>query len=89
MRDGDLWKKFQEAARCKCPWSVWLTKIKRHATTEQVDKGEVNPEDKAGNDVSDEAAGKGSKDEQKNLAPVAEMYTIRNTSYQKFIRRVL
>ena len=45
-------------------------------------------EQKAGNDYSDEAASKGSKDEQQKLAAVAALYSRRNKIYQTFVQRV-
>ena len=39
MKDGDLWKKFQEAFVSKGPWAVWVTKVKWHATDEDVEQG--------------------------------------------------
>ena len=48
MKDGDLWKMFQDFVKWKGPWSVWLSKVKGHATQEQVDNGEVRAEDKKG-----------------------------------------
>ena len=63
MKDGDLWKMFQDFVAWRGPWSVWLSKVKGHATQEQVERGAVKAEDKEGNDLSDEAAGEGSKDD--------------------------
>ena len=88
MKDGDLWQGFMKMVKAKGPWTVWLSKVKGHATSEQVESGEVRPEDKAGNDVSDIVAGKGSKDEQKYIAEVAKLYSERNGEYQSFIQRV-
>ena len=48
----------------KGPWSVWATKVKGHATDEDVDLGKVRTEDKQGNDHADKAADKGANDEQ-------------------------
>ena len=67
---------------------MWLTKVKGHATDEQVQEGTVPEEQKIGNDFSDEAAGKGSKDEQEELVAVAALYGRRNVKYRECINRV-
>ena len=82
MKDGDLWQGFMRTVKAKGPWAVWLSKVKGHATSEQVETGEVEPADKAGNDEADEAADKGSKDEQEHLEAVAMTYSTRNKAYQ-------
>ena len=72
MKDGDLRKHFQETVVSKGPWAIWLSTVKGHATTEQVAAGEVEKEDKEGNDMADEAADKGSKELQRWLASMAK-----------------
>ena len=89
MKDGDLWKAFQEAAAHKNPWAVWLTKLKGHATDKEVEEGKVPEEQKICNDYSDEAAGKGSRGEQEKLAAVTALYNRRGNAYQTNVHRVL
>ena len=84
MKDGDLWKKFQQAVKAKKPWAVWVTKVKGHAKQEDVEDGTVREEDKAGNDKADEAADRGSRREQERLAAAAGLYSKRNTRYQNW-----
>ena len=88
MKDCDLWRKFAESVKAKKPWAVWLTKVKGHATDEQVAEGTVKEEDKQGNEKADEAADRGSKEEQENLAIVAGLYSRRNKKYQQCTGRV-
>ena len=88
MRGGGLWKAFQEAVHATNPWAVWMTKVKGHATEEEVQQGTVQPEDKEGNDYADEAAGKGSHTEQEMLSAIASLYSRRNKPFQTFVRRV-
>ena len=88
MKDGDLWKAFQEAVAAKCPWAVWSTKVKGHATAEQVEAGVVKAADKEGNDKAEFAADRASKDEQRYLAMIAKLFSKRNKAYQDFVRRI-
>ena len=51
----------------KGPESISMVKVKGHETSKMVSEGKVRAEDKAGNDKADQAASKGSKDEQRRL----------------------
>ena len=88
MKDGNLWQAFQKAVKAKNPWAVWVTKVKGLAKDEDVEKGEVEPEDKQINDKADEAAERGSRKEQERLAAAASLYSKRDHAYQKFMRRI-
>ena len=87
MRDGDLWQGFQKFVIRKCPWAVWVSKVKGHATAEQVEAGVVKAADKEGNDKADTAADRASKDEQRYLAMIANIFSKRNKAYQDFARK--
>ena len=54
--DGDLWEIFARAVNARGPWSIAVTKVKGHATAEEVENGKVQEEDKKGNDKADDAA---------------------------------
>ena len=57
MKDGDLWEHFAEIAEQRGPHSVWITKVKGHATQEMVDEGKVEEDEKRGNDESTKQPG--------------------------------
>ena len=54
--DGDLWEAYWRALRSRGSKSIKVTKVKGHATKEQVEEGKVRIEDKIGNDKADLAA---------------------------------
>ncbi len=56
VSDGDLWHHFEQAAKAKGPRSIRITKIKGHASQEQVDQGIYRTCDKLGNEQADHAA---------------------------------
>ena len=88
MKDGDLWQKLLAAVKEKGPWSVWVTKVKGHATDEDVGQGIAKVEDKEGNDNADKAADKGAKDKQEKLPAVASLHARRAKEYQQLTRRI-
>ena len=57
--DGDLWEQAWEAVLQRGPAAQRLSKVKGHATAQQVEEGLVQACDKAGNDWADEFANKG------------------------------
>ena len=59
QNDGDLWANFWETLMIRSPGSIWVTKVKGHATEVQVQQGQVEEDDKKGNDEADRAAGEG------------------------------
>ena len=56
--DGDLWKKLWEATLIRGPEAHCLSKVKGHATADDVAKGLATPKDKSGNDEADNCATK-------------------------------
>ena len=59
MKDGDLWEVFTELVRTRGPQTVFITKVKGHATQEMVDEGKVQEGDMRGNGMADKAADMG------------------------------
>ena len=72
----------------KTPTAVKLTKVKGHATQEMVEKGDVQPEDKEGNDEADGAAEKGSVEEQPRTYHLARLYSSRQRAYEQLMSRI-
>ena len=87
-KDGDLWRKFNEAIIAKNPQAVKLSKVKGHATTEMVEEGKVPFEEKYGNDQADMAAEKGTELGQGLVKRYATFYEKRHNQYVKFVGRV-
>ena len=69
------------------PSSVRFSKVKGHATEKQVNEGKVSRKDKHGNDMSDDAAGKGSK-LQESLLLLATVYKERERRYASLAERI-
>ena len=57
--DGDLWEQAWNAVLSRGIGNQYLTKVKGHATEEDVSKGLATREDREGNDNSDKLADKG------------------------------
>ena len=57
--NGDVWQEFHRHLRAKLACSVKISKVKGHATTEDVCAGKATAPDKIGNDMSDRYATKG------------------------------
>ena len=72
----------------KGPESVKTVKVKGHVTEKMVQAGAVRSEDKIGNDQADEAAGRGSKMEQRRLHALTGLYAARHEAYRKFMGNV-
>ena len=91
MKDGDLWENFAEAVKQREAFSVWISKVKGHATQEMVDEGKVEEEEeeeKKGNDESDKAAGMGSTKSQGRIAKFVDLYSWRHTQYRRLMARI-
>ena len=72
----------------KGPESINMIKVRGHATSNMVREGKANAEDKQGNDKADQAASKGSKDEQRRLYAMTGFFAERHEAYRKFMGRV-
>ena len=54
--NGDLWEHFEAYVKAKGPDGVSFSKVKGHATDDDVHSGKVRICDKVGNDEADQAA---------------------------------
>ena len=87
-KDGDRWKKFNEAIIAKNPEAVKLSKVKGHATTEMAEEGKVPFAEKYGNDQAVIAAEKGTELGQSLVKRYATFYEKRHNQYVKFMGRI-
>ena len=87
-RDGDLWQLFEKLVKQRGPETVKITKVKGHATEEMVEQGKVEAEDKAGNDMADQAADQGATKSQGRLQVFASLYAWRQGRYRKMMARI-
>ena len=88
QRDGDLWSHFYSALHARGPHSVCFTKVKGHATKQQVEAGEVRMQDKIGNDAADQAAEEGVQTFGAKLARLAARLQDRHRSYSVFMQHL-
>ena len=88
QKDGDLWQDLWRSIVLKGPHAVKFTKVKGHATNEQVDSGLVRREDKAGHDGADTAANRGATVSQSTVLEFGSLYHRRHLLYRKFMCRV-
>ena len=88
QRDGDLWSRFYSALHARGPHSVCFTKVKGHATKQQVEAGEVRMQDKIGNDAADQAAEEGVQTFGAKLARLAARLQDRHRSYSVFMQHL-
>ncbi len=86
--DGDLWQHFEEAVKAKGPHAIKITKVKGHATQEQVNNNIYRQCDKLGNDRADEAADIAVKLHGDDLVEVARQMAFRIYEYTKFMKNV-
>ena len=84
--DGDLWQTLWEATLIRGPSAHCLTKVKGHATTEDVAEGVATLKDKNGNDEADDCATKGV--ESMGLTNATKWLSKRYNGYKDFIDRV-
>ena len=83
--DGDLWEVFWDTIVMKKPNAVDFTKVKGHATDDQVQQGKVKAEDTVGNDQADCAADKGFELHNDSTRMSANLLAQRQTRYECFI----
>ena len=80
MKDGDLWEVFTDLVKIRGPQTVWITKVKGHATQEMVDEGKVEQEDMRGNSMVDRAVDLGAIECQKKVHKYGEMFCWRQNT---------
>ena len=83
--DGDLWKHFWLAVMSKGPNSVRMTKVKGHASIEDVIRGVSTPIHKHGNDLADSLATKARQERSDQLSGLCDYFANRQTHYVKFM----
>ena len=81
LRDGDLWQQYQQCLQAKGPTSVRLTKVKGHATREDVARGRSTAMHKFGNDTADLAADKAVQLHGTDLIDLGALWTQRHRQY--------
>ena len=86
--DGDLWEHFYKAVVAKGPAAVCISKVKGHATSEQVVAGVVTEQDNRGNDLADAAADKGVLVHGEVLVKIAGRFDQRHRDYGDFMHDV-
>ena len=86
QKDGDLWKNMWEATLIRGPRAHCITKVKGHATKEEVDKGIATAKDKKGNDQADECATKGVNT--LGLANATMWLSRRHEAYIQLMKRI-
>ena len=79
--DGDLWQQFWQLVRARGANTVKVTKVKGHATEQQVEEGKVRTEDKEGNDNADQAADQGVNQHARGLRGMVEWIQQRQKKY--------
>ena len=84
--DGDLWKALWEATLIRGPAAHCITKVKGHATKDDVAKGIATPKDKCGNDEADNCATKGV--ESIGLTNATKWLSIRHNGYKMLLARI-
>ena len=86
QKDGDLWKNMWEATLIRGPRAHCITKVKGHATKEEVDKRIATAKDKKGNDQADECATKGVKS--LGLTNATLWFSRRHEAYIQLMKRI-
>ena len=79
-KDADLWEMFAKAVEARGPGCTRTSKAKGHATQEMVDEGQVQKEDKKGNDQAD----RGAVTMQKVTRKLADLYSWRHGGCRNF-----
>ena len=87
-KDGDLWEIFANIVEARGAHTVRLAKVKGHATVEMVESGQVDEEQKYGNDNADAAADNGATVSQKLTYAMARHYSFRHHFYRKLMVRI-
>ena len=58
-RDGDVWEAFENAVKMKTPSAIKITKVKAHATEQDLQDKKISQRDYEGNDKADKNADTG------------------------------
>ena len=88
FNDWDLWEPiFQNLASTKAQTTA-ITKVKGHATKQQVEEGKVKPMDKVGDDVADITADDRLHTHGWDTVEMGKLLARRHKDYQAFVIRV-
>ena len=85
LSDGDLWHDYWHAICAKGPNSVALSKVKGHATIQDIQSGITTPMDKHGNDVADSLATQAREARDDNLSGISDYFAGRQSQYVDFV----
>ena len=88
MKNGDLWSKVCAAILAKGSSSIKVTKVKGHATQEDIDQGKSNIHDKNGNDEADTVANLAVANHAPGMVSLTNWYAARHADYTKLVGRV-
>ena len=88
QKDGDLWRIWFLFLKEKGHRAVKITKVKGHATQDDIDSGKVRSTDKEGNDKADAAAKKGIKQHGEAVIKTANWLSTRHKYYAWLVRDI-
>ena len=83
--DGDLWRHFWQSMIAKGCQSVAMTKVKGHATVEDLQNGVAQPYHKHGNDIADALATSAREDRDDQLSRIIDYFENRQSHYIDFM----
>ena len=89
LKDGDLWEIFHTAAHVKGVHAIKATKLKAHATNQDVDDGVITPWHRVINKKADDYATEGIKSAGFRMMDIAALFALRQRWYVGFIGRGL
>ena len=83
-----FWEEFTDLVKISGPQTVWITKVKGHATQEMVDEGKAEQEDMRGNSMADRAADLGAIECQRNVHKFGDMFCWRQKHNRMLVAMV-
>ena len=86
--DGDLWEQIWDNLLCRSISSTAITKVKGHATEEDVREGRATAADRCGNNIADLAADEGVQAHGNATIELGRLYEERHIAYQKLTQRI-
>ncbi len=86
--DGDLWEHFYKSVAAKNPVTVAISKVKGHATHNDVLECKVEERDWIGNSKADELANEGVQVHGQDEVQIAALFTNRHRWYARFVHKV-
>ena len=86
--NGDLWALVEQHIRARGPHSIQGHKLKAHTSPEDVAKGVISLEDRAGNGLADSLASKGGRSRDSDLHALSAVYASKHRLFECVLRRV-